>query len=316
MLSLKLPSISVVIPVYNAEKYIGQCIDSILNQSFRDFEVLLVNDGSRDSSGKICDQYAQQDNRIKVIHQVNGGVTSARRVGVSKSISEWICFVDADDSLPQTALDDFWKEASTGKFNIICGRYDDQLGYKEDCLTPDQYTKTLMSGEEIHIAPWGRLIAKKLFKDGLMDIPRKITRGEDLLMNIRLSFNNDMPVRLLNKNVYNYFVNSTSCTANFNNTIDYESSYYPYLLSSIPSDKLAMYKAEVLKIALKGIEQIADGSKTNIWKDTEYFKMILDEIDLLHFPISKLRRTRLLTSSTLLLRLYTIVIKIKRRLHI
>ena len=77
------PQISIIVPVYNSEKYLGACIDSILSQSFRDFELILVDDGSRDSSPHICDDYAQKDSRVKVIHKENGGVSSARNAGLS-----------------------------------------------------------------------------------------------------------------------------------------------------------------------------------------------------------------------------------------
>ena len=77
------PTISIIIPVYNSEKYLGACVDSILAQSFRDFELILVDDGSRDGSPRICDEYAQNDSRVKVIHKANGGVCSARNAGLS-----------------------------------------------------------------------------------------------------------------------------------------------------------------------------------------------------------------------------------------
>lgn len=91
------PKVSVIIPVYNAEKYLKRCIDSLLTQSFRDFEIILVNDGSTDSSKKICDNYSSQDSRIIVFNQDNSGASSARNVGIDNSKGEYICFVDADD---------------------------------------------------------------------------------------------------------------------------------------------------------------------------------------------------------------------------
>lgn len=92
-----MPKISIIIPVYNAEKFIRRCIDSILAQSFQDFELILVNDGSTDSSKEICDSYSSLDNRIIVISQENSGASSARNAGLEFAKSEYVCFIDADD---------------------------------------------------------------------------------------------------------------------------------------------------------------------------------------------------------------------------
>lgn len=91
------PKISIIVPVYNAEKYLNRCIDSILSQTFKDFEVLLVDDGSKDKSGAICDEYAKKDNRVRVFHKENGGVSSARNVGLDEANGKYISFVDSDD---------------------------------------------------------------------------------------------------------------------------------------------------------------------------------------------------------------------------
>ena len=91
------PKISVIVPVYNTEKYLRRCIDSILSQTFTDFELLLIDDGSKDSSGAICDEYAAKDNRVRVFHKENGGVSSARNLGLDNATGEWIAFVDSDD---------------------------------------------------------------------------------------------------------------------------------------------------------------------------------------------------------------------------
>ena len=93
------PKISVIIPVYTAEKSLCRCIDSILTQTYQDFELLLIDDGSTDSSGAICDEYAEQDARIRVFHKENGGVSSARNVGLDNARGEWYAFVDSDDSV-------------------------------------------------------------------------------------------------------------------------------------------------------------------------------------------------------------------------
>ena len=112
-----IPKISVIIPVYNAEKTLHRCIDSILAQTFSDFEVLLIDDGSKDKSGEICDEYARKDSRIKVCHKENGGVSSARNMGLDNAKGEWITFVDADDYIAS----DFLSAINNNNCDFIIG---------------------------------------------------------------------------------------------------------------------------------------------------------------------------------------------------
>lgn len=107
--------ISVIVPVYNAEKTLRRCVDSILSQEFRDFELLLIDDGSKDESPIICDEYARKDSRIRVFHKPNGGVSSARNVGLDNAQGEWVTFIDSDDM-------------------ISCGYLDDVIEHKEDMI--------------------------------------------------------------------------------------------------------------------------------------------------------------------------------------
>lgn len=99
------PKISVVVPVYNGEKYLGECIDSILRQTFRDFELILLDDGSPDNSGAICDNYAEKDSRIRVIHKVNEGINRTRQRGAKEARAEWVTFSDDDDTMEPDALE-------------------------------------------------------------------------------------------------------------------------------------------------------------------------------------------------------------------
>ena len=114
------PLISVIVPVYNAEGTLRQCVDSILGQGNKDFELLLVNDGSNDNSPAICDEYSQKDNRVKVFHKPNGGVSSARNLALDVAQGRWICFIDSDDYITENY------------FDITSGNSDDILikGYK------------------------------------------------------------------------------------------------------------------------------------------------------------------------------------------
>lgn len=115
-----MPQISIIVPVYNAEKYLGRCIDSILAQSFKDFELILINDGSTDSSQEICDKYSLFDNRIKVISQENSGASSARNTGLSKAVGEFISFVDADDYIDTDFLQSLISVQARYNADLIC----------------------------------------------------------------------------------------------------------------------------------------------------------------------------------------------------
>ncbi|MBO6213490.1 glycosyltransferase family 2 protein [Algoriella sp.] len=112
--------LSIIIPVYNTEKYIKKCIDSILIQSFSDYELLLINDGSTDDSAKICDEYSKIDDRIKVLHKKNGGVSSARNLGLDNAEGKFVFFVDSDDYLLEDSLNFLKKEEDVDlyKFKI------------------------------------------------------------------------------------------------------------------------------------------------------------------------------------------------------
>ena len=93
--------LSVIVPVYNVQKYLDQCVESVLKQTYTDFEVILVDDGSTDNSGKMCDDWAQKDDRIKVVHQKNQGLSGARNTGIDTSEGEYLVFVDSDDLIAE-----------------------------------------------------------------------------------------------------------------------------------------------------------------------------------------------------------------------
>lgn len=122
------PQISIIVPVYNAEKHLHNCINGILAQTFTNFELILINDGSPDRCGKICDEYASKDCRIKVIHKENGGASDARNIGLDNAIGERICFIDSDDTIDDNFLEIFnYKDADI----VIQGIYTSTNGGEE-----------------------------------------------------------------------------------------------------------------------------------------------------------------------------------------
>lgn len=116
-----MPKISIIVPCYNVEKYLPKCLDSLTGQTLRDIEIVMVDDGSPDSSGALCDRYAQKDSRVKVIHKRNGGVSAARNDGLAAATGEYVFFCDGDDWMPLDACQLLWEEAERTGADIVFG---------------------------------------------------------------------------------------------------------------------------------------------------------------------------------------------------
>lgn len=115
------PLISVIIPVYKVERFLHRCIDSVIHQTYTNWEMILVDDGSPDTSGDICDEYAKKDERIKVIHQKNKGSSGARNAGLDKATGEWIYFLDSDDYIKKNALEGMIRYSKEGYYDVVAG---------------------------------------------------------------------------------------------------------------------------------------------------------------------------------------------------
>ena len=122
--------ISVIIPVYNKAPYLEKCFESIFQQTFGEFEVVAVDDGSTDGSGELCDEWAKKDSRLHVIHTVNGGVTAARRIGVAHSHGKYIMFSDADDLFMPDALSMMHHQITETDADEVIATYEDQYGLR------------------------------------------------------------------------------------------------------------------------------------------------------------------------------------------
>lgn len=180
-----LPKISVIVPVYNTEKYLRRCIDSILAQTFTDFELLLIDDGSKDSSGAICDEYAAKDSRVRVFHKENGGVSSARNVGLDNAKGEWITFVDADDWIEPPFLDNLIFHSG---YDLVMSYYvaDGWKGwvskpYQNEVFT---YSRIPVFLERYLIScnvPWCKLIRRNLIEYHAIRFDVRYSYGEDTL---------------------------------------------------------------------------------------------------------------------------------------
>lgn len=234
--------VSVIVPVYNVAPFLRKCIDCIIVQSFADFELLLIDDGSQDKSAEICDEYALKDDRIRVIHQVNAGVTAARRKGVEAARGNWLCFVDSDDVLPENALLDLY-DNSSAEVDIVIGSQfymvnEQGTKIREICGKSSlddwnniDFLKALLEGKT-PLSVWGKLYRKDIFNSLVLDLPKSIPYGEDYIMNVRLAVK-VRKVRTIAKHVYNYVQHESSCMHTFQNTWEYAKKMNEFLLQPI-----------------------------------------------------------------------------------
>lgn len=172
--------ISIIVPVYNAEKFLSECVDSILRQEFKDFELVLVNDGSSDRSPMICDAYAEQDDRIKVIHKTNSGVSSARNCGLDVCKGEWIAFADADDFFTETAFEKF-HEASKKQNDLILFNAIKKKGNLTKTLFNYHIGTRPMFQMVTNRAVWAHLFRRSVIQQNHIRFAENLTYSEDTI---------------------------------------------------------------------------------------------------------------------------------------
>lgn len=288
--------ISIIVPVYKAEKYIEECSSSILAQMTELDELILVDDGSPDKSGEICDNIATNDDRVRVIHQENSGVTIARKSGVKIAQGEWVTFVDADDSLPKNSLSIMYS---------IGNRYDTEqvIGFADGCecgevgteeMSLIEFRNCCITGTKLHTAPWGRLFRRYLFdNDFVLDIPRIIVNGEDMLMNVRISFEMKLPPVIVYTKVYNYRITPNSVTQTFVPTQQYEDDFHELLNKSIPSEAKDVYMWAFVRKRLESLNKAYYRYPLSFeWLNSNMYKSLLVDISRSNFHMSFLEKLK------------------------
>lgn len=168
-----MPEISIIVPLYNVEQYVNKCVDSILSQTFTDLEVILIDDGSPDSSGQIADDYAKHDSRVKVRHINNGGLSAARNAGIEIATGRYLGFVDGDDYIAPTMYEVLHQAITKADAQLaICGIYDVYPGhdpkqkpvfYRE--LNRDEATQMIFEGNIISVHAVNKLYARAIFSE-------------------------------------------------------------------------------------------------------------------------------------------------------
>lgn len=228
--------ISIIVPIYNSEKYIKRCIDSIINQSYRNIEIILIDDGSTDNSRNICEKYSNIDSRIKVISKKNGGVSSARNEGITNAKGEYIMFVDADDWIEKEAIETLYNALKEHNVDIVRGNFfcnndkgnfkiEKQNKYKnikiqenDKSLKVDIINDLLLGKIKAYV--WLLLIKKDLLINKKILFNTNISFMEDLIFYIRLFSDDNVSFYILDQDIYCYYSNNNSATKSQNKILE------------------------------------------------------------------------------------------------
>jgi len=244
-------TVSVIVPIYNVEAYLARCVDSVLHQSFPDFELILVDDGSPDRCGAICDEYAGKDHRVRVIHQENGGISSARNAGMERACGEWIAFVDPDDWLHRDYLKTLTAGIRDDTDLVVCGYQTTDRPTETDAVLKDiVFTNDIDGGAVsrhfIETNVWGRLykresVSARRFVPGTEPVEDKVFNDFFL--------SSDKHISVTSAKLYYYFMRDGSAVhRDFGRRI--LNAVHP-ILSCVPTAESAGLRVRLIRRAYK-----------------------------------------------------------------
>ena len=204
-----MPIISIIVPVYNAEKYLHRCVESILAQSFTDFELLLINDGSKDNSGEICEEYAEMDSRIRVFHKKNGGASAARNYGLDKATGKYICFIDADDWVDKDYIESLLP--TEGEDLVVCSfMYETMQSFFLSNVVRDKINiETVLHLLLDHMAvcsPCCKIMRRDIIEQSNIRFDVNVSAGEDMLFVCDYFSAGLDKIRTTSQPLYHYYV--------------------------------------------------------------------------------------------------------------
>lgn len=212
--------ISIIVPVYKAERYLEECIESIINQTYKNIEVILIDDGSPDNSGKICDEFSKKDNRIIVIHSENKGVSIARNTGLKKATGEYITFIDSDDYVSNNYIEFLYNLLAENDAEIsIIGndeRYNNtviKINEKfKKALTAEETIGKILEEKYFTSVCWGKLYKKEVIMKNQIQFDSNLKIGEDFKIMMQILENCNKVVIDTTQNLYHYRLNEDSVT--------------------------------------------------------------------------------------------------------
>ena len=260
--------ISVIVPVYKVEPYLRKCVDSILAQSYSDLEVILVDDGSPDNCGAICDEYAEKDSRVRVIHKPNGGLSDARNAGMKIMHGSYLMFVDSDDWLTEDAVSSLYGLAVTNSAELVIGNCDRVTDENIDVVEPNPndnyvvFNKLQAVSHFLHnsCAAWGRLYKRSVHEDIFFPVG-EINEDEAIILSV---IDRCSSIVMSDKIIYHYRLRNDSITTakltesrlvwekNCRNNLAFIESHYPVLAEEAAEYYRAAVVAMLMYIAADG----------------------------------------------------------------
>lgn len=217
--------VSIIIPVYNAEKYLNRCIESVISQTYNNIEILLIDDGSTDKSGEICDIYAKNDSRIKVVHKKNSGVSDSRNLGIAEAKGKYIYFIDSDDYIDNNMIEELIN--NIGEVDIIKSSRRAIKGNKEKEISingeysSEQFVKQVISGN-IGGHCWGYLFSRDIIKDLTFDTNTFCMEDTIFTINCVLRAKK---IKCIDSCFYNHVINPNGITCSKDKVLDNVKSY-------------------------------------------------------------------------------------------
>lgn len=269
---MEVPQISIIVPVYNAEKYLRQCLDSIIAQNYIDWECILVDDGSKDGSGNICDEYTQRDNRFKVFHQDNAGSSFARNVGIENAKGYWVSFIDADDWIAADHIKNLIACAETNDAEIVISAfYEHKNGVNSYCpnkpsnLDNNTIIVETLRGYGLHAGLWNKLIKKELIDSNGIRFPY-YNYYEDMFFTVSV-VRKAKRIAYVQNPTYYYRIHSSSLT----NSTDY-------------SKRIEMYNEFSLNM-----QELFD--KFNLWDNPQFVEALYNTVNINKYRLLNLPKS-------------------------
>ena len=279
--------IGVIVPVYKTEEYVAECIESILAQTHTNFRLILVDDGSPDGAGAICDEYATKDQRITVIHQENAGVTRARARGVEEAADcEWITFVDSDDTITNDALDTLITANKKKRDIVIAFSIEDKIVTNGEVINWKDFVSLLLHDNSTGVTMWSKLYRQKLFNNDIFSAPKDIVISEDIVANLKLAFKYKGEIGVIQKDIYNYRSNFESITSTFLIGTEYAQKLHEAKIKVIPNEYKGIFLKDTIAVRLKKYRMLC-GYKYNC-KDivcTKFYKDLRKDIETTKYEL-------------------------------